>query len=81
MPVRYYRAQDTFVAGMPDGTEQLVKKGDPLPETHELVKRDLEAAKGNPGRIPLFRLLDDDAGDALPAKPKPAARKAAAGNG
>lgn len=78
--MKYYRAQDTFVAGMPDGTEQLVKKGDPLPETHELVKRDLEASKGNSGRVPLFALLDDGE-DASPAKPaRPAARKAS-GNG
>jgi hypothetical protein len=55
--VRYYQAQDTFVAGLADGTERLVTKGEPLPETHELVKRDLAAA--GPERAPLFRPLDD----------------------
>jgi hypothetical protein len=53
--VRYYQAQDTFIATMPDGTDKLVKKDDPLPETHELVKRDL-AGSGT-----LFRPLDDGA--------------------
>lgn len=76
--MRYYRAQDTFVAGMPDGTEHLVRKGDPLPESHELVKRDLAASKDTPGRLPLFALLDD--GEPEPAaKPRAAARKGASG--
>lgn len=77
--MRYYQAQDTFVAGMPGGAEQLVTKGMTLPETHELVKRDLDAAKGNAARVPLFSPLDD--GEAVPAvKPARTARKAA-GNG
>jgi hypothetical protein len=63
--VRYYQAQDTFVAGLADGTERLVTKGDPLPETHELVKRDLAAVQVQPGRVPLFRPLDD--GEPVPA--------------
>lgn len=77
--MRYYRAQDTFVAGMPDGTEHLIRKGDPLPESHELVKRDQAASKADPGRLPLFALLDD--GEPEPAaKPRAAAaRKAVSG--
>ena len=58
--MRYYQAQDTFVAGLEDGTERLVTKGEPLPESHELVKKDLAALRDNAGRIPLFRLLADD---------------------
>jgi hypothetical protein len=71
--VRYYQALDTFVAGMGDGTERLVTKGDPLPETHELVRRDLAALKDNPGRVALFRPLDDGEPD-----PKPRGRAAGA---
>lgn len=66
--MRYYQAQDTFVAGLEDGTERQVTKGDPLPENHELVKRDLAAAKGNPSRIPLFRLLDPGESEPLPKR-------------
>jgi hypothetical protein len=73
--VRYYQAQDTFVAGLEDGTERLVAKGEPLPETHELVKRDLAAAKADPGRTALFRLLDT--GEPELAKPARASRGAA----
>ena len=62
--VRYYQAQDTFVAGLEDGTERLVVKGEPYPETHELVKRDQDAVKKDSGRLPLFRLLD-------PGEPEP----------
>jgi hypothetical protein len=54
LPVRYFQAQDTFVALLGDGTERLVTKGDPLPESHELVKRD-QAQTGA-----LFRPLDID---------------------
>lgn len=64
--MRYYQAQDTFVAGLENGTERLVTKGEPLPESHELVKRDLAAAKADPGRAALFRLLDE--GEPVPAK-------------
>ena len=74
--MRYYQAQDTFVAGLEDGTEKLVVKGEPYPETHELVKRDLAAAKADPGRLPLFRLLD--AGEPELAKPARASRAARA---
>jgi hypothetical protein len=56
------QAQDTFVAVLDDGTERLVTKGDVLPDSHELVKRD---AKGSGA---LFRPLDIDGED------KPAAR-------
>ena len=70
--MRYYQAQDTFVGALDDGTERLVTKGEPLPESHELVKRDVAAGKGNPGRVPLFRVLD--AGE-----PVPPARSKAAG--
>ena len=77
--MRYYQAQDTFVAGLADGTERLVAKGEPLPETHELVKRDLEAAKADPGRAPLFRLLD--AGEPEPVRQSRAPRAARAEKG
>lgn len=69
--MKYYQAQDTFVAGLGDGTEKLVVKGEPYPETHPLVKRDLDAAKADPGRVPLFRELD-------PGEPAPAPAKARA---
>ena len=73
--MKYYQAQDTFVAGLEDGTERLVAKGEPLPETHELVKRDLAAAKDNPERTLLFRLLDS--GEPEPVTKSRAARAAA----
>ena len=73
--MRYYQAQDTFVAGLEDSTERLVVKGEPYPETHELVKRDLDASKANPERTPLFRLLDT--GEPELAKPARTARGAA----
>lgn len=77
--MRYYRAQDTFVAGMPDGTEHLVRKGEPLPESHELVKRDQEACKADKDRLPLFAPLDDGEPEQPAAKPRQAARKGASG--
>ena len=67
--MRYHQAQDTFVAGLEDGTERLVTKGEPLPESHELVKRDLAAVKADPSRTPLFRALGPD--EPPPAKPRP----------
>jgi hypothetical protein len=70
--VRYHQAQDTFVAGLEDGTEMLVTKGSPYPESHELVKRDLAASRADPARVALFRPLDDD------EPPVPAPKKAAA---
>jgi len=75
--VKYYQAQDTFVAGLQDGTEKLVVKGEPYPETHELVKRDLAAAKDNPERTLLFRLLDS--GEPEPVTKSRAARAASKG--
>lgn len=74
--MRYYQAQDTFIAGLPDGTQHLVTKGEARPETDELVKRDL-AAK-SPDRPSLFRLLDQGS---EPPKAKPAARRAAKSDG
>jgi hypothetical protein len=78
--VRYYQAQDTFVAGLEDGTEKLVVKGEPYPETHELVKRDQAAGRKDENRIPLFRLLDE--GEPVPrARAKPPLRAAAKADG
>ena len=51
-------AQDTFVARLDNGTEQTVAKGQAFPNSHELVRRDLEAQRANPERIQLFRPLD-----------------------
>lgn len=51
-----HQATDTFVGILEDGSERLVAKGEVLPDSHELVKRD---AKGSGT---LFRKLDlDDA--------------------
>jgi hypothetical protein len=61
------QAQDTFVAVLGDGTERLVTKGEMLPDSHELVKRD---AKGSGA---LFRPLNID-GDETPGKPAPKAK-------
>jgi len=63
--VRYYRAQDTFVGDLDDGTMMRVVKGDVLPESNDLVVRD---AAGGRARI-LFRPLDD-AGDEAAARPR-----------
>ena len=67
------QAQDTFVAVLDDGTERLTVKGDVLPDSHELVKRD-QAGSGT-----LFRPLNiDGEAEADAPKPKPrTARKAA----
>jgi hypothetical protein len=59
------QAQDTFVAVLDDGTERLVTKGEVLPDSHELVKRD---AKGSGT---LFRALNVDGDEAKPAKKGP----------
>jgi hypothetical protein len=64
--VKYYQALDTFVAGLQDSGEVLVTRGAPLPETHELVQRDLAACKADPGRAPLFRPLGEDEPPAAP---------------
>jgi len=50
-------------------------KGEPYPETHELVKRDLDALAENKDRAPLFRLLDS--GEPEPVTKSRAARAAA----
>lgn len=50
--MKYYQAQETFTADMKDGSVRRVTVGEPLPETHELVKRDLA------GKQILFKLLD-----------------------
>jgi hypothetical protein len=64
------QAADTFVAVLDDGTERHVRKGEVLADSHELVKRDVAAAKDNPGRAPLFRPLDlgDEDEDPKPAR-------------
>jgi hypothetical protein len=56
------QAQDTFVAVLADGTERLVTKGEMLPDSHELVKRD---AKGSGG---LFKPLNIDGDEAAETK-------------
>ena len=60
------QAQDTFVAQMDDGTERLVTRGEVLPDSHELVRRD---AKGGAG---LFRPLNVDGADQPAIKPRSA---------
>lgn len=62
------QAQDTFVAVLADGTERLVTKGDMLPDSHELVKRDAKGAGT------LFKPVNID-GDEEP-RPKSAPAKA-----
>lgn len=62
------QAQDTHVAVLDDGTEKLVAKGEVLPDSHELVKRDQAAMKANPGRTPLFRPLNIDGDEPPPVK-------------
>ena len=56
-----HQAQDTFVATLDDGSEQLITKGQLLADRHELVVRDQKGSKT------LFRPLDID-GDDAPAK-------------
>ena len=57
------QAMDTFVAVMGDGSERLVTKGEMLPDSHELVKRD---SKGGGA---LFRPVNIDGDDeSAPAK-------------
>lgn len=80
MAQRYFQAQDTFVAMVADGSQQFVQKGDVLPDSHELVKRDLSGSKV------LFRALDTGQDDppaksdakaeakAAAVKPEPAGR-------
>jgi hypothetical protein len=54
------QAQDTFVGVLDDGSERLVTRGEVLPDSHELVKRDQKGAGT------LFRALNVD-GDEPPA--------------
>jgi hypothetical protein len=71
MPQRWMKAQDTFVAMLGDGSQKFVTKGDTLPDSHELVKRDLA------GGGLLFSPLDTG-DDEAPAKSVPAKAPAAA---
>lgn len=73
--MKWYKAQDTFIAGLEDGGERLVTKGEALPENHELVRRDLEARKRD-GGTPLFAALDPGEPEPEPRK-RPVARAAA----
>jgi hypothetical protein len=66
MAQRWFKAQDTFVAVLGDGSQAFVSKGDTLPDSHELVKRDLGGSKT------LFRQLDTGEEDEAPAKSEPA---------
>ena len=74
MAQRWFKATDTFVAALKDGTEMFVAKGDTLPDSHELVKRDLAGSKT------LFKPLDDGEDEKAPARSQPKAEpvKAAA---
>lgn len=63
------QAQDTFVAVLDDGSERLVTRGELLPDSHELVKRD-----GKNGT--LFRPVNIDGDE--PAAAKPVSRAKAA---
>lgn len=65
--MKWYRAQDTFVAGLQDGTERVVTKNEALPEDHELVRRDI-AARNKGGRTPLFVPLDEGDDAVKPSK-------------
>jgi hypothetical protein len=56
------QAQDTFVAVLDDGTERLVTKGEVLPDSHELVKRDAQ------GSGLLFRPLNLDGEEKPPLR-------------
>ncbi len=66
MAQQWMRAQDTFVAVLDDGTTAFVSKGDTLPASHELVKRDA-------GSGALFRPLDDAVEEKPAAKAAPRA--------
>jgi hypothetical protein len=79
--MQWFRAQDTFTADLADHTQVRVVKGEPLPETHELVKRDADAAaaaaKAGIDRVPLFQPMDsgedEGAPKSAPAKAEPKA--------
>jgi hypothetical protein len=57
------QAQDTFVAVLADGSERLVTRGEVLPDSNELVKRDAKSGAG------LFRPLDIDGAEPPPVRP------------
>ena len=42
MAVQWFKAQDTFVATMADGSEVFVAKGQLMEGGHELVRRDVD---------------------------------------
>jgi hypothetical protein len=71
MAQRWMKAADTFVAMLDDGTQAFVTKGDTLPDSHELVKRDQQ------GSGALFRPLDAGEEEA-PPKSGPAKAEAQA---
>ena len=76
--MRYYGAQDNLVQQRPDGSERMIVKGEPYPETDDLVRLDLELCRADKGRTPLFRLLDP--GEPEQAKPaRPARARVAKG--
>ena len=56
------QAQDTFVGVLQDGSERLVTRGEVMPDSHELVKRDQKASGL------LFRPLNVDGDEPPPAK-------------
>ena len=70
--MEWYKAQDTFIAVLDDGTERLVTKGETLAGNHELVKRDLK------GSGTLFRPMDTGEDEKAPAKSEPAKAEAKA---
>jgi hypothetical protein len=72
MAQRWMKAQDTFVAQLADGSQRFVSKGETLPASHELVKRD-QAGDGV-----LFRPLDADEEETVAPAPKSAPAKAEA---
>jgi hypothetical protein len=61
------QARETFVAELDDGTIRRVTAGEVLPNSHELVKRDMDPKTGGGN---LFRDLDLGEDDA----PKPSTR-------
>lgn len=74
--MQYHRAQDTFIADLEDGSSVRVAKGDVLPESHELVRRDADGAGV------LFRPLDEvQDGDSKPPRGRGRSRAAAGDKG
>jgi hypothetical protein len=62
-----HQAQDTFVADLDDGTVMRVVKGDYLPDSHPLVRRDADGS----GTLFKQAYLSED------ETPKPAVKPAA----